>query len=278
MKKFLTHKFLPILALFLLILNVFVVSSFGADYNTIDGTLTLSDELSSFKYICLYRVEGKTSSGKHPYGLTVSNYPFEVTEHGFKSDTYAFYMFYIWGKYDYYQFKYNLSDFSSLTLSDASYHTTELAGMYLDNVYDNIVFSTFDIYRYDTKDLVHNADAPIFNAPSFITTEEELCSGKFDTLRIDAGDLDLYSDEFGLAIADVTTTPITGVPTKFLKTFVLNSQSEYFRSADLQVYYDIPQPSLQLDFSNGKKYMFCLVNLEDYSIYNSVTFEVRWSY
>ncbi len=138
------------------------------------------------------------------------------------------------------------------------------------------VFSSLKIYS--SCPLINPLDDtilnPKFNAPNFITSKEELASGNFDTLKIDAGDLDLASDK-------ITFTIYKGVPIsensydyRSYKSFLLNSDSNYAYFSDLNVYYYIPQSQLGIDLSNDKNYMFELKKYASDEVYSSVSFTV----
>lgn len=117
------------------------------------------------------------------------------------------------------------------------------------------------------------------NNPSFLTSKEDLETGKFSNLEIDAGDLDyLDSKPFGLVVYDFTSsllgnkidisslTPVAH--------FQLDSDSPYRIFEDFEASYVIPREKLGINLDNGKRYTFALVDLEDYTIFNRVTFTI----
>jgi len=120
---------------------------------------------------------------------------------------------------------------------------------------------------------------PSENNPFILTSKEDLETGKFSNLEIDAGDLDyLDSKPFGLVVYDFTSsllgnkidisslTPVAH--------FQLDSDSPYRIFEDFEASYVIPREKLGINLDNGKRYTFALVDLEDYTIFNRVTFTI----
>lgn len=107
-----------------------------------------------------------------------------------------------------------------------------------------------------------------FENPSFITTDEELATGNFQTLKIDAGDYDSSdSEDINLGIFDITgrefgLSTITDLPNLMVYNTKLNFSSRYLVGEDGGVFYYIPQSDLGIDLSNGKQYYFVLANDE----------------
>lgn len=141
--------------------------------------------------------------------------------------------------------------------------------------YYDLIYSSHDIYKYDNS--LHfpaSSNTSGVVSPNFITTEGELASGKFDILKIDAGSLDTSEDSFIFNIYDSYNMG-DGVYSDYIKkSFLLDIDSSFFKVADLNVYYYIPQSSLGIDLSNGKRYTFELKAKGSDEIYSSVTFQV----
>lgn len=122
-----------------------------------------------------------------------------------------------------------------------------------------------------------------FNAPYFMTVKENLETGKFDTLDINAGDLDGLNDKFGLFIYDITSKHFDSIfssvsdlakdvtPVSYM---VLDGSSSYRVMMDTDAIYTIPRDKLGINLENGKRYQFALINLDDASVYNRVNFTV----
>lgn len=128
-------------------------------------------------------------------------------------------------------------------------------------------FSSCDILGDDGTVVIKKS----VDDPHFITSKEDLASGKFDFLEISPGNLNNFDDEFGFAIFD-SSLGITKL--RPLKSFVLNYYSNYCDNSNSDIVYYIPKSDLGIDFSNGKKYMFTLSTLDGLEVYNSINFEV----
>lgn len=130
----------------------------------------------------------------------------------------------------------------------------------------DIFYSNFDIL--DTSGEIYHPsdDVSDFVNPSFITTDEELVSGNFQTLKIDAGDFDSSDSEvINFGIFDITgkeldLSTIGELPNLMVYSAKLNFSSKYLVGQDGGIYYYIPQSDLGIDFSNGKQYYFVLAN------------------
>ena len=131
---------------------------------------------------------------------------------------------------------------------------------------------------YTTKDL-YNTEFELFSQstlpkdPFFITSKDELSSGKFDVLKIDSGDLDNIEDKFVFNIYENIFIG-DGVYNDYKKkSFMLDKESSYRYIANLNIYFNIPQSNLGIDLSNGKRYTFELASRSGEK-YDSVTFEI----
>ncbi len=139
--------------------------------------------------------------------------------------------------------------------------------------YDAVLYSSFDIKDWDTGEIVFEATKN-FKNPYFLSSKEELSSGKFDTLKIDAGDLNHYDDKIVFNIYKGTSLGNNLYDYTPYKSVLLDSSSSYFRTADLHVQYFIPQEKLGIDISNDKHYMFELKEKGGDTVYSSVSFTV----
>ena len=273
-------KLLVTILIFLFCINVFIISSFAFEATYEGDTYTLPDEYFQYgkdvlifynrvsEYVPNSGVVVMIGNGFYSTGASGVS--------GMSSDNPLYFYYYKCGS----DYKGALKNLSKFSLSSFTKKTAGFADAFIYfRSRASLIYSNFD-FKNSSGDIVFSANAkPQFNAPSFMNTEEELASGKFDTLKIDAGDLDKASDEIGLAIFDITSNIIevggVGFPNfKPVTSFVLNSKSEFAYIADLNIYYNIPQSRLGIDLSNDKKYMFCLFNMEDETLYNSVIFTI----
>ncbi len=237
----------------------FCCSYASITYETSYGNIVLPDEFDNYHNIVIFEVD---FYGETKYKLFISNTELVFDYIDFDKRSLS-----ITGSPTFYQNNSSLSrstlfsntmlDFSRF--SACSGITTGFKGIY---------FSNYDLRTIDGS-ICYPSD--VVNNPSFITTQEELSSGKFDTLKISAGNLNGFSDEFGLVLFDVTSGMLKLKP---IKTFVLNYYSDYCDNSNSDIIYYIPKSDLGIDLSNGKKYMFTLSTLDGSEIYNSVTFEV----
>lgn len=140
-----------------------------------------------------------------------------------------------------------------------------------DNDFGNFVISNIDIYKNGN---MFFKGTNFTNNPSFITTKEELESGKFEHLKIDAGDFD-YSDSEDIIfrIYEISYFDENYRYENNIKNFVLNFNSSYKFISFLNIYYYIPFNELGIDFSNNKQYLFSLESREDV-IYSELEFTV----
>lgn len=177
-------------------------------------------------------------------------------------------------------FETEIDKFNNLTLNDlTTKNSTRVSNFciplsqYNSPSVVNCIYSNTDL-KDSIGNVVHNYNKPAFVNPFFLTTQEELSSGKFDILKIDAGSLDYYEDSLVLNIYDLYDMG-DGVYSDYIKkSFLLDSSSSYFTANNLQVYYYIPQSNLGIDISNGKRYKFELKEKGGNTVYSSVTFEV----
>lgn len=155
-------------------------------------------------------------------------------------------------------------------------------GNNFSNVYfKSIYYSTIDLRNIIRNDLdeypiVYFSDneygGPSFKNPFFVTTSEELSSGKF-TLKINAGDLSyninskfyLHIDE-GYDIGDGTFNYIRK------KSYCLDQDSSYWLGDGITDFYHFPSDKLGIDLSSGKAYSFVLSYSDE--IYDSIKFQV----
>lgn len=263
MKKLLTHKILPVLAVFLLIINIFVINSLAVTNITCSNGYSESvPDLPENKYSdYLIYFFGENSVYLYQFNFDENNPPrFNVNSEGIYK---AFFLTNV--ERNYYLLSNNKWELrSSGVTTNGITISTNFVGFY----------STCNVYNTVSGEVLN----PTFNAPHFITTKEQLESGKFDRLQIDAGDFDFYDDKFILTVYDgvyVSGGVYDYVPSK---SFLLDKDSSFLHIADLQVKYYIPQVRLGIDISNGKNYMFELREYAGDTVYSSVTFTIRRSY
>ena len=161
-------------------------------------------------------------------------------------------------------------DYSSLTSKSYDASKSILVYVPLTSYSDDVeIVSTY----FYTNAPIENTDGeeiftpPVqFENPSFITTDEELATGNFQTLKIDAGDYDSSdSEDINLGIFDITgrefgLSTIKDLPNLMVYNTKLNFFSKYLVGEDGGVFYYIPQSDLGIDLSNGKQYYFVLAN------------------
>ena len=173
--------------------------------------------------------------------------------------------------YDYsgvfYRCKNSSTSLNTLLSRDSS-RFTMVSSSSGDALGKDIFYSNFDILDSSGEVYHPSDDIPDFLNPSFITTDEELATGNFQTLKINAGDLDSsLSEDINFGIFDITgrdldLSTITELPNLMVYSTKLNFSSKYMLSEDGQICYYIPQSDLGIDLSNDKKYYFVLANDE----------------
>lgn len=275
-KYILINKILPILSIFLLCINIFVVYSFGNNYEVIkndDGSFSFdgknynfNDSVKSFNYYAIFDTNVISPYGSsRSFILFCSNSLITAEKSGkgliFHGSDFA----------------YVVSTFSGVmeeSFSNNSYFT-DILDFSTDNFSNgSFVYSNFD-FKYTDGTIVHPSDnQPKFENPCFLTTKEELESGKFDLLKIDAGSLDYADDKFVLNIYDVYDLDSNITNNYIKKSFLLDVKSSYLYVANLNLYYHIPRDKLGIDISNFKKYCFELKEKNSDKIYSSVTFTI----
>lgn len=273
-RKF-SNKILLIIILIIFVIlifssTVFSASSVNVDYNDETYTFNFSDACD-YKYKIIF-VFYNEHVRYDMYHIIMSDSPLVCYQN--RSEQYGYKC--ADGSLCYYTDNRKLSSNNSISSSVV----VESSGISYSSSYSPslITYANFDIEDVDGNIVYNSDEGPSFENPHFITTKEELSSGKFDTLKIDAGDFDTLEDEFGLAIFDITSYSIdilgNKLPSKATKTFILNAKSNYLVSNNLDLQYYIPQESLGITFENGKKYLFCLANPETGELYSSISFEV----
>lgn len=145
----------------------------------------------------------------------------------------------------------------------------------------SVAYANYDVKEINTNEVLY-AGAPKI-LPYFMTVKENLETGKFDTLDINAGYLSGLNDKFGLFIYDITSKHFDGIfssvsdlakdvtPVSYM---VLDGSSPYRVMMDTDAIYTIPRDKLGINLENGKRYQFALINLDDASVYNRVNFTV----
>lgn len=141
----------------------------------------------------------------------------------------------------------------------------------------SIYYSTCDIYNvsdFESEPLYYaenNYSDLVFKNPYFVTTSQELSSGRF-TLKINAGDLSYSSNKFylhideGYNIGDGTFNYIRK------KSYCLDQDSSYWLGDGITDFYHFPSDKLGIDLSSGKAYSFVLSYGNE--IYDNIKFQV----
>ena len=208
------------------------------------------------------------SRGSSSYGLCVADYV-------------EGYSFYNWDNGAYYFYNNKLSNTGSTIrryfYENGSWEYVDISSFALASSISNVLYSNSLVYK--TSGEVYFSPVSEFQNPSFITTDEELATGNFQTLKISAGSLDSsLSEDINFGIFDITgrdfnLSTITELPNLMVYHTKLNFSSKYMVGEDGEVHYNIPQADLGIDLSNDKKYYFVLANDEG-EIFDNVTFTV----
>lgn len=259
-------KLLITAVIFLLLINLFLPISFGKDTITIslDGTnktFTLRNGYNdTYKYYFIYKYLVGTSTW---YSQVYGNSDIFISRIHTSGE-------FILDSEEKLVYVTDVGDANrDFNYNNASSYNSHFIASNLKSV-DQIIYSNFDI-KNDSS-VLYPSD--VFTKPYFLSTKEELCSGKFDTLKIDAGDLNHYDDKIVFNIYKGTSLGNNLYDYTQYKSVLLDSSSSYFRTADLHVQYFIPQEKLGIDISNDKHYMFELKEKGGDIVYSSVSFTV----
>lgn len=267
----LIHKILPILAIFLLCINIFTAYSFAIDVSYENRTYQFEypSSFDDFTYkILLLR---KSYDNYYFINCIGANSPFIFSQ----SSSYTF----------------KTSDGSLVSLYHQDRGSQSLSvtfsdfknglSCYLDNPRSSasIVADRCDIFIIHSTHNILDKEGNVvfkkpFNNPNFVTSKEELVSGKFDILKIDAGDLDYADDKFVFNIYKGISLENNLYDYSLYKSILLDSSSSYLHAVDLHLQYYIPQEKLGIDLSNGKNYMFELKEKGGDTVYSSVSFTI----
>ena len=279
------NKFLFILLITFMIILISISPCFAENEKTIEITPsreggTTSVILPSFcgtdyDYYLISAQNFYDSSFKRytlRIGIIVSNSPLYANNSNIITNKDGSVFYYNFFEYNYKTSMSSSYDLSSVLLSDFSACYVSLNSTVFKS--DYFVYSNHTIYSDTTENTIVFEGTFDFINPSFMTTQEELSSGKFDTLKIDAGSFDTLTDSFIFNIYDSYNMG-DGVYSDYIKkSFLLDMDSSFLKVADLNAYYYIPQSSLGIDLSNGKRYTFELKAKGPDEIYSSVTFQV----
>lgn len=251
-------KILTSIILFIFLSMVIISPVFSFSYDTPSGeTFEFSDipviEGYNYYYINLSQTE------YYNY-LTLSK---DIPEFQYDESIKSYNLYYTG------DFKHYLYNFENSTWEIQKKPPSLLVALNPSNAF---YFSNFEI-SFDDGTVVN--PKPVISKPNFMNTKEELSSGKFEILKIDAGDMDYDSDSFILNIYDNYSIG-DGVYNDYIqKSILLDKDSQYRVVSDLNIYYYIPQSNLGIDLTNGKRYTFDITSRgEDKEVYDSVTFEV----
>lgn len=265
-------KILTFIMIFVVLVMVAISPVFGSyniDIEGIDDSIhsfIINDELLSFNYYAFFHFSGSDYDIVAFFGsdspFTYSHIKNLVPSSGSYIYSWSSDMMPIHGSYDN-----EIQEFNNLTKSQLI--STDLAGGTVTQE-GTVVYNNFDIK--DENGVVVNPKP--FLEPSFITTDDELCSGKFDLLKIDMGDLDYDDDKIVLNIYDNFDMG-NGIYSDYKKkSFMLDKDSSYRYVSNLNIYYYIPQANLGIDLSNDKRYTFELASYDDETVYDKVTFQI----
>lgn len=262
----LIHKILLILAIFLLCINMFVVYSFGSEKLLLNVSGKDINFIfpngcdNEYKYFFIYTYDSFYTIFLSKSELYING--FSGSSLIVDSDTYPFCSTLSVIKGSSCDFNYN-----GLSKHNSSYVPSSLKS------YNQIFYSNHDILDKSTGKIIFEGNKT-FQNPSFITSKEQLESGKFDILKIDAGDLDYADDKFVFNIYKGISLENNLYDYSLYKSILLDSSSSYLHAVDLHLQYYIPQEKLGIDLSNGKNYMFELKEKGGDTVYSSVSFTI----
>lgn len=267
-------KILTTIMIFIVVMLVAISPAFAYDGVVINDTeYELSDFLKQFDKIILYK-----SSSYVSIVATNSDYLVSGVSNGENGITFnastdtPVYTYYANGSSSVSSFYNNLSSFI-----ESNFDVVTNSGFIQSSRYNsnNIVYTSFDLYSYDNS-LISSAGGTTTNfiSPSFMTSDSDLCSGKFDTLKIDMGDMDYDDDTIILNIYDNFDMG-DGVYSNYKKkSIMLENSSPYRYVSNLNVFFYIPQANLGIDISNDKRYTFELASYDGETVYDTVTFQI----
>lgn len=250
-------KILPCLLIAIFLVMILSSCCFAVmDISYEDITITLSDNICSYKYIFLCKYFWNYD-GKNYLELVCSNTPitFDTTENTMTltSESYFF------GNNTLLYSDYNkLSTLECDSFSGFSYNNARHNLSNCDIIYCNtdVVDTTGKIY-YETP-------KTSFIAPSFITSKEELESGKFDYLKVSSGDFNTFDNKDFYLFSYYYSDDVNDIDSIYPRKEILldGSSNKYFVGwADDDTYrYDIPFGELGVDLKEGYQYGFKLAS------------------
>lgn len=286
-----------ILIIFVILLASIMPSCFASSQITIDDkNIILSDDMSSYEYkfisIHFAYFKGTKNYQEISFQFYFSNSPLQLVRDTSYDKYDKFYSYNVKSIddssiYYYYGGGTSLSslansnpiDFSSVTLKSASGY-----GFYHYTNYDtSLDYKDYVYTSHEIKDDLGNTvfSAP-FVSPSFITTQEELESGKFESLRINSGDFNTYDNEEFYLFSYYYSGDVDDVASIYPRHEILLNgvNSNYFVGANSNgnYIYEIPFSQLGIDLVEGKKYGFKLASKNSDSVvtdyWESVVFTI----
>lgn len=250
-------KILTTIMIFIVVIMIAISPSFAISsiVNINDTDYEVSSYIQSFDYMFICK---STSY----YYLNVFNSDYGYVRH--EDDHLQFYG-------TYYSCQYSSKSISQLlSYGEGNFHDigNSSSGVQFMPPGREIVYSNFDILDSSGEIYYPSDDVPNIQNPSFITSDEELSTGNFQTLKIDAGDFDSSdSEDINFGIFDITgrefgLSTIEELPNLMVYSTKLNFSSKYLVGENGGIFYYIPQSDLGIDLSNGKQYYFVLANDE----------------
>ena len=276
---------MPFLAIFLLFITIFSTYSLGSNeivltYEGQEYSFVEPSFITEAGYEYSTYIIQKVSSSKYILHALLTDTPVEVSYNYNSVD--GDYTITMIPSSPYERFC-NVKYFSSVDALLSGFANADIDSYYLgggsqfnlrfssfDTFLNSVVFTSCGLYDEEGNELVSKPS----NKPSFITTKDELSSGKFDTLKIDAGDFDTGEEDLILRISDVYDMGDGIMADYEYKLIPLHINSDYLKVENLNVFYFIPQSSLGIDVSNAKSYKFDLCNSSKTEFYDSVTFTI----
>lgn len=263
-------KLIVILSLFLLLINIFIVSSYANfDFEYNDNSYSIPD----------LPVDGN----EHYVFFCDGSYCSYITSS--EVMTCKLYSSLSSGKQQYY-LKVTNGNMYFLDLSEGKWEKrfTNHNGYngYFLNYVEFYIASSESISDEEGNVIFKSTAQPKFNVPSFLNSQEELESGKFDYLKITSGDFNTSDNQDFYLFSYYYSNDIDDVDSIYpRKEILLNGPSNKYYvgwASDGTYRYNIPFGELGIDLKEGNKYGFKLASKDSsgkvIKYFQSITFSI----
>lgn len=257
-------KLLVIILIFLLCINIFIVSSYanfdfeynGNSYNIPDLPV---DDNGHYILFC---------NGIYCFYITSSEV---ITCKPYSSNSGQYYLKLVNGNI--YFLDLSEKTWEKRWGNEIGYHGYELTYV------KYFIFSSESIFD-ESGNIIFEAQSK-FNAPSILNSQEELESGKFDYLKISSGNFNTSDNQSFYLFSYYYSDDIDDIDSIYPRKEILldGPSNKYFVGSTSSIYrYNIPFGELGIDLKEGNKYGFKLVskdsngNVKDY--WQSITFSI----